>query len=92
MKEREFIFAHMTNPITLEKNAPLNNYYVPLFVPFNIRNNMIHDIQTDIDQIKPQNQYQTLLSYMKEKEILNGLIKRRNDIMKRKLRKHEIQS
>ena len=68
----------------------MNNYYVPLFVPFNIRNNMIHDIQKDINQIKPQNQYQTLLSYMKEKQILNALTKRRNDIMKRKLRKNEV--
>ena len=65
----------------------MRNYYVPLFVPFNIRNNMIHDIQKDINQIKPQNQYQTLLSYMKEKQILKGLTKRRHDISKQKLRR-----
>jgi len=63
----------------------MNKYYVPLFVPFNIRNNMIHEIKMDINEIKPQNQYQTLLSYMKEKQILNGLTKRRHDLLRRKI-------
>jgi len=66
----------------------MNKYYVPLFVPFNIRNNMIHEIKMDINEIKPQNQYQTLLSYMKEKQILNGINKRRLNILKKKMIKH----
>jgi len=61
----------------------MNNYYVPLFVPFNIRNKMILEFSKDINEIKPINQYQTLLSYMKEKDILNGITKRRYDNLKK---------
>lgn len=62
----------------------MKNYYVPLFVPFNIRNTMIHDIKKDINQIKPNKQYETLLSFMPRENIFRGLEKRLRQNMRLK--------
>lgn len=51
------------------------NYSVPLFVPFNIRNQMIHETKKDINEIKPNKQYESLLSYMPKEDIFRGLKK-----------------
>jgi hypothetical protein len=47
----------------------------PLFVPFNVRNSMISDIGTDINDLELYQQYETLKSFMPESDIFNGLSK-----------------
>jgi len=54
----------------------IDNYHIPLFVPFKIRNTMINETTKDINEIKPNKQYQTLLSYMPKEDIFRGLEKR----------------
>ena len=54
----------------------MKKYSIPLFVPFRIRNNIIHETKKDIDEIKPNKQYETLLSYMPREDIFRGLEKR----------------
>ena len=49
---------------------------INLFVPFNVRNTMMHDIKKDIEEIKPNEQYETLLSFMPKEDIFRGLEKR----------------
>jgi len=51
-------------------------YISPLFIPFNIRNNIILENCTnekDISEFKPNEQITILQSYMKEKDIFNGV-------------------
>jgi hypothetical protein len=48
----------------------------PFFVPFNIRNQIINENCTklkDIEEFETKDKYSTLTSYMKEKEINNGI-------------------
>jgi len=54
----------------------IENYHIPLFVPFNIRNKMIDETSKDLNEIKPNKQYETLLSYMPKEDIFRGLEKR----------------
>ena len=54
----------------------IESYHVPLFIPFNIRNTLIDESGKDINQIMPNKQYQTLLSYMPKEDIFRGLEKR----------------
>jgi len=54
----------------------LKNYSIPLFVPFNIRNKMIHETGRDINEIKPNKQYEVLLSYMPKEDIFRGIVKK----------------
>jgi len=54
----------------------------PLFVPFNVRNQIINENctrQKDIIEFPTNKQYQILLSYMPEKSIYSGIQKRIND-------------
>ena len=53
----------------------IKNYHIPLFVPFKIRNIMINETTKDINEIKPNKQYQTLLSYMPKEDIFRGVEK-----------------
>jgi len=54
----------------------IENYHIPLFVPFNIRNKMIDETGKDLNEIIPSKQYETLLSYMPKEDIFKGLEKR----------------
>jgi len=54
----------------------IDNYHIPLFVPFKIRNTMIDETGKDLNQIKPSKQYETLLSFMPKEDIFRGLEKR----------------
>jgi len=54
----------------------IKNYHIPLFVPFKIRNTMINETGKDLNEIKPNKQYETLLSYMPKEDIFRGLEKR----------------
>ena len=54
----------------------IKNYHIPLFVPFKIRNTMIDETGKDLNEIKPNKQYETLLSYMPKEDIFRGLEKR----------------
>jgi len=54
----------------------IKNYHIPLFVPFKIRNTMIEETGKDLNEIKPNKQYETLLSYMPKEDIFRGLEKR----------------
>jgi len=47
-----------------------------IFVPFSIRNKIIAETTKDINEIKPNKQYETLLSYMPKEDIFRGLEKR----------------
>jgi len=52
---------------------------LPLFVPFNVRNKIINDNCTnlkDIEELPSETHYETLTSYMKEKQIFNSINKR----------------
>jgi len=53
----------------------MKTYPISLFVPFNVRNNMIADLKIDINEVKPAKQYQTLLSFMPKEDIFRGLQK-----------------
>jgi len=53
----------------------IKNYHIPLFVPFKIRNTMINETTKDINEIKPNKQYQALLSYMPKEDIFRGVEK-----------------
>ena len=44
-------------------------------MPFNIRNKMIHETGKDINQIKPNKQFEVLLSYMPKENIFRGIEK-----------------
>jgi len=46
------------------------------FVPFKIRNKIINEIGKDINEIKTNKQYETLLSYMPKEDIFRGLEKK----------------
>ena len=54
----------------------IESYHVPLFIPFNIRNTLIDESGKDINQIMPNKQYQTLLSYMPKEDIFRGIVKK----------------
>ena len=54
----------------------IKNYHIPLFVPFKIRNTMIDETGIDLNQNKPNKQFQTQLSYMPKEDIFRGLEKR----------------
>ena len=54
----------------------IKNYHIPLFVPFKIRNTMIDETGTDLNEIIPSKQYETLLSFMPKEDIFRGLEKR----------------
>ena len=54
----------------------IKNYHIPLFVPFSIRNTMIDETGKDLNEIKPNKQYETLSSYMPKEDIFRGLEKR----------------
>jgi len=54
----------------------IKNYHIPLFVPFSIRNTMIKESGKDINEIKPNKQYETLLSYMPKENIFRGIEKK----------------
>jgi len=54
----------------------IKNYHIPLFVPFNIRNSMIDETGKDLNEIKPNKQYETLLSYMPKEDIFRGIEKK----------------
>ena len=48
----------------------------PLFIPFNVRNNIINENNTkgkDIEDFKTKEKYSILTSHMKEKEITDGI-------------------
>ena len=53
----------------------MKQYTIPFFVPFNVRNKIINDSKKDINEYKTKEQLQVLLSYMKEKQIYQGLEK-----------------
>jgi len=53
----------------------MKNYPLKLFVPFSIRNKMIDELGKDINELKPNKQYETLLSYMPKENIFRGLQK-----------------
>jgi len=53
----------------------MKNYPIKLFVPFSIRNKMIDELGKDINEVKPNKQYETLLSYMPKENIFRGLKK-----------------
>ena len=65
-------------PYTMEDpDLPfIENYNIPLFVPFNIRNKMIDETGKDLNEIKPNKQYETLLSYMPKEDIFRGIEKK----------------
>ena len=57
-----------------------------LFVPFNVRNKIMNencDNSKDISEYPVNEHYQILLSYMSEKKIRNGFVKREIDNLKR---------
>jgi len=54
----------------------IENYHIPLFVPFKIRNKMIDETTKDLNEIKPNKQYETLLSYMPRENIFRGIEKK----------------
>ena len=54
----------------------MKSYSIPLFVPFNIRNKMINETGMDINEIKPNKQYEFLLSYMPKEDIFRGIVKK----------------
>ena len=54
----------------------IKNYHIPLFVPFSVRNTMINETTKDINEIKPNKQYETLLSYMPKEDIFRGVEKK----------------
>jgi len=54
----------------------LKKYSVPLFVPFRIRNDIIQETKKDIDEIKPNKQYEVLLSCMSKEDIFRGIVKK----------------
>jgi len=52
---------------------------LPLFVPFNVRNKIIYENCTnekDITELPTKDHCETLLSYMNEKQIFDGINKR----------------
>ena len=51
-------------------------YNTLIFVPFNIRNNIIRDLNKEIAEIPINQQYDILTSYMKKEDIWRGLEKR----------------
>ena len=51
-------------------------YNTLIFVPFNIRNNIIRDLNKEIAEIPINKQYDILTSYMKKEDIWRGLEKR----------------
>jgi len=53
----------------------MKNYPIKLFVPFSIRNKMIDELGKDINEVTPNKQYETLLSYMPKEDIFRGLKK-----------------
>jgi len=53
----------------------IENYHIPLFVPFKIRNKLIDETGKDLNQIKPSKQYETLLSFMPKEDIFRGVEK-----------------
>ena len=54
----------------------MSDYKIPLFVPFNIRNKMIDETGKDINEVIPNKQYETLLSYMPRENIFRGIEKK----------------
>lgn len=56
------------------------NYNTLIFVPFNIRNNIIRDLKKEIAEIPINKQYDILTSYMKKEDIWRGLEKRRKKL------------
>ncbi len=67
---------------------------IPLFVPFNIRNKIINENCTnkkEINDISIKSQYQTLLSYMNEKQLYNAIRKQQFSVIKKSLKTRTLQ-